>query len=172
MTSLEEALGQFDGKETAVLLEIRVAFGDGAAFRDDLVRLAGQGQAPIASGATWLIKALLDDGVRLTPSQTEALVGDLDALRSWQAQLHVCQSVGRLELSVLQAGTCADWAASLVHSDRPFLRAWAMDALQHLASRSPHARSLAEAALAAAEQDPAASVRARARKWRKPAKGR
>ena len=172
MTSLEEALGQFDGKATSVLSEIRAVFGDGEAFRDDLVRLAGQGQAPIAAGATWLIKALLDDGVRLTPSQTEALVGALDALRSWQAQLHVCQSVGRLDLSAVQADTCADWAARLVRSDRPFLRAWAMDALQHLASRSLHAKILAEAALAVAEQDPAASVRARARKWRKPGTGR
>ena len=172
MNRLEGALKRYDGKTTATLSEIRAAFGGRQTFPSDLVRLAAHDDTRVSEGATWLIKDLLDGGARLTPSQTEDLLGRLDAVSSWQAQLHICQAAGRLETPAHLTDACADWLTSLLQSDRPFLRAWSMDALQHLASRSRKLAGRAEAALAAAEQDPAASVRARARNWRKRAKRR
>ncbi len=170
MRSLEEALKGFDGKATSMLSEIRAAFGDRAAFPSDLVQLAVHGAPQVSDGATWLIKDLLDDGVRLTRSQTEDLVGHLGAISSWQAQLHICQSVRHLETSAELTDACAAWLTPLLNCDRPFLRAWSMDALQHLASRNKDLDGRATAALGAAAEDPAASVRARARNWQKRAK--
>ena len=172
MNTLEAALKSYDGKATGILSEIRASFGGRPAFLAELVRLAAHDDAPVSDGATWLIKNLLEDGVRLTRSQTEDLVGRLKAMSSWQAQLHICQSVRYLEASAPLADACADWLTPLLQSDRPFLRAWSMDALHHLAVRSANLAGRAEAALDAAEQDPAASVRARARRWRTPGKRR
>ena len=172
MNTLEAALKSYDGKAASILSEIRAKFGGQSAFLPELVRLAAHEDAHVSDGATWLIKDLLEDGVRLTPSQTEDLIGHLDAMSSWQAQLHICQSVRYLEASAPLADVCADWLTPLLRSDRPFLRAWSMDALQHLALRSATLAGRAEAALNAAEQDPAASVRARARRWRPPKKRR
>lgn len=167
MGTLDEALKNYDGKTTTILSDIRAAFGSRQTFLSDLVLLVVHEDARISEGATWLIKALLDDGVRLTPRQTEDLIGHLDAISSWQAQLHICQSVRHLETSAHLTDACADWLTLFLRSDRAFLRAWSMDALQHLALRSAKLAGRAEATLDAAEQDPAASVRARARGWRK-----
>lgn len=167
MNTLEEALKSFDGKATTILTEIRATFGGEEALLSGLVPLVAHAETQVSDGATWLIKDLLDDGVRLTPSQIEDLIGQLDAATSWQAQLHLCQSIRHLEIPEHQTIPCADWLAPLLQSERPFLRAWSMDALQHLASRNSKLGGAAKIALAAAEQDPAASVRARARNWRK-----
>lgn len=170
MSALREALKSFDGKAISLLAEARAKFGDRPRFLSELVRLAADDEAQISSGATWLIKDHLDHGDGLTARQTEDLMGSLDAVTSWQAQLHICQSVRRLEMPPHLARACADWLTPLLCSDRPFLRAWSMDALQHLAGQSADLAARAEAALKAAEDDPAASVRARARHWRKTAK--
>ena len=166
MSRLEEALARYDGKATGVLAEIGATFGSQETFLSELVGLAAHEEAAISDGATWLIKAQLDDGARLTSSETEALLGHLDAIASWQAQLHICQSVRHLEIPGHLTNACADWLTALLVHSRPFLRAWSMDALQHLAQRDAELVPRAETALAAAEQDPAASVRARARQWK------
>ena len=163
---LEQALARFDGKTTAVLSEIRAAHRDRPAFLTALIRLAAHEDSPISDGATWLIKDLLDDGVRLTQAQTEDLVGQLPAVTSWSAQLHLCQCVRHLDPPAAQESVWADWLSGLLISERPFLRAWSMDGLQHLAARDSRLEARAAAALEAAENDPAASVRARARQWR------
>lgn len=168
--AIEAALKTFDGKAITILSEIRAEFGDRRNFRSELVRLAAHDEANVSVGATWLIKDLVENGVRLTRAQTDDLMGQLDAVSSWAAQLHICQSVQHFDMSEQSRNTCADWLEPLLRSDRPFLRAWSMDALQHLARRSTQLAGRAEAALKAAEQDPSASVRARARNVRKQAK--
>lgn len=167
MAALEDALRRFDGKATTILSEARVEFGGRRNFLSELVRLAGHDDAQISAGATWLIKNCLEDGERLTQRQTADLVGRLAAIATWPAQLHICQSMQYLKTPPHLAGRCADWLTPLLQSDRPFLRAWSMDALQHLALRSSELTGRAAAALETAEQDPAASVRARARNWLK-----
>ncbi len=167
MTTLEDALKRYDGKATSILSEARATFGERRTFLSELVRLSGHDEPNVSDGATWLIKASLEDGVRLSPSQIEELIGRLDAISSWPAQLHICQSAEHLEVSAHQANACADWLTPLLISDRPFLRAWSMNALQHLAKQNPTLAERAMAALSAAENDSAASVRARARKWRR-----
>ena len=165
MNRLRHALGNFDGKAVSMLAEIRAEFGGRKTFVSELVSLAADDEGAVSDGATWLIKNMLDEGNRLTSSQTEDLINCLDAIATWQAQLHVCQSVRHLDVPARQTEAFADWLDPLLQSDRPFLRAWSMDALQHLASRNPNLRRRADASLDAAQRDPAASVRARARRW-------
>ena len=170
MTAVEDALKAYNGKRTDTLAEIRAAFSNGQGVLSDLISLVSHEEAPIADGATWLIKDCLEDGIRLTKSQTQDLAGQLCGISSWQAQLHICQAVRHFEMPPHLADSSADWLTGLLKSDRPFLRAWSMDALQHLALRNTTLTGRADAALAAAEQDSSASVRARARGWRKHAK--
>ena len=172
MATLRDALRSFDGKAVSILSEIRAGFDGRETFVAELVSLAGDDEGAVSDGATWLIKNLLDEGASLTPSQTEDLIGRLDAITTWQAQLHICQMVPHLEMPEPLTDACADWLTGLLNSDRPFLRAWSMDALQQCAVRRATLAGRSEAALAAAEQDPAASVRARARSWRRHAKHR
>lgn len=168
MKALRNALENFDGKAVSMLSEIRAQFGGRKTFVAELAALAGDDDAAVSDGATWLIKNLLEEGVRLTKAQTATLLDRLDDITTWQAQLHVCQSVRHLDVPARQSDAFADWLTPLLRSDRPFLRAWSMDALQRLAAGNAELKARAAAALDAAEQDPKASVRARARRWRKP----
>ncbi len=172
MNRLEEALRRYDGKTTDGLAEISAAFGDRHSLLSELVGLATHEEALVSEAATWLIKAQLDNGARLTGPETEALLGRLDRVTPWQAQLHICQSVRHFDVPTQLAIDCVEWFEALLTSDRPFLRAWSMDALQELAQQNAELAQRTEMALAAAEQDPAASVRSRARRWRKRAKSR
>ncbi|MEM8950998.1 MAG: hypothetical protein AAGA21_20025 [Pseudomonadota bacterium] len=118
-------------------------------------------------GATWIIKAELEEGATLSPALTERLIGSLNRLKAWQAMLHVCQIVDDLQLDADQAGRMTDWAKSLAGHSRPFLRAWSVHVRVALGRRFEDYQHEVDVALAAAERDLAASVRARARQLKK-----
>ncbi|MEO1198959.1 MAG: hypothetical protein AAFX39_06960 [Pseudomonadota bacterium] len=166
MTPLEDTLRELDGTSTDPLSELGKTLGDQPAVLSGLIRLADHDAEPISDRATWLLLDLLRHDVRLTRTQTGDLVDRLAGITSWQAQLHICQSGAYLDVTAAEATIIADWLTPMLRSKRPFLRAWSMDALQHLAAHRSDMIERAEAALQAAEQDPAASVRARARHWR------
>lgn len=134
-----------------------------ASYLDGLIALAGEPAGHIADGATWLIKSALESDTKLTAEQVRALCDQLGALPTWGAKLHVCQSLRYLDVPPDDATKLADWVKPLLSHRRPFVRAWSLDALFRLAQQHPIYAADFEAALAAAEQDEAASVRARAR---------
>ncbi len=136
--------------------------GDGA-FLDAVIALAGDAEPRVSDGATRLVKMHLDEGGALSPARTSALLGACRSVVSWQAQLHLCQSVARLDLSARQAAALAPWLTPLLSHKRPFVRAWALDALCAVARKNVRFKAIALQALRDADQDAAASVRARAR---------
>jgi len=84
-------------------------------------------------------------------------------LTDWAAVLHLCQSVQYLTVSEENALALAQWLALMLAHQRPFVRAWALDAMGRLAAQDRRFEEQFAEALGAAQQDPAASVRARAR---------
>ncbi len=166
MSELLQALRAFDGKATSILSEARTRFGGSAGFLDELAALIASQDGSVADGATWLIKDCAESGVVPGPPETAAIVARLDAVPTWQAALHLCQTAEFFAFSPDQARRFAQWAAQFLDHERPFLRAWSMNALQHAARQAPDLAPLAETALSLAENDKSASVRARARKIR------
>lgn len=167
MSTLFEALCEFDGKAVSILSEARARFGARASFLSELVDLASSQTEHVGDGATWLIKNCLENGERLTPKATLALFSSLNEVAAWQAQLHLCQSFAHFKIPEAAAANAADWLDGLLQHKRPFLRAWSMDAYQHLAIQHLSLVARADVALAEAERDQAASVKARARHARK-----
>jgi len=100
----------------------------------------------------------------LDSEQLRDLAGRLDDIGSPWARLHLAQAVEELAVPEAQADRFARFLEAGLGSERPFLRAWSMSGMIALARQ--HARYLgrAEAALRSAFEDPAASVRARARR--------
>jgi len=165
--ALREDLSKFDGKATTFLGEAEAAHCGQEGYIDALIALLSERQGHLASGASWLIKSALERGYDLTAEQVEALIQSLPQLDDWSAQLHICQSLGSLgalgEISCHAAGELADWLTVLLDHERPFLRAWSLDALGALAkNHAEHAAGFNDA-LVVAISDEAASVRARAR---------
>lgn len=160
---LRARLAQYDGRATTILGEAEAELGEEGDYLDALIRLSAEPGDHIADGATWLLKAALESGSSLKERQANALFAQLPQIMAWPAQLHLCQSVRYLPISSESARVLAEWAEPFLSHERPFLRAWSLDALARLAEKHPAYEGLYHKALAAAEEDPAASVRARAR---------
>ena len=166
MSELLKALLAFDGKATSSLLEARSRFGTNADFLGQLAALVGSQEGSVSDGATWLIKKCAESGVVPGPPEMAAIVARPDAVPTWQAALHLCQTAEFFTFTSDQARRFAEWSAQFLDHERPFVRAWSMNALQHAARQAPDLAPLAETALVRAENDDSASVRARARKVR------
>ena len=163
-SDLARALREYDGKAVSLLNETIARFGGEAWFYDAVVDLCGDEASYVAEAATWIVKAHLDEGGDFAPEQTERYLDAVHGLKSWQAQLHACQSIDRLVVEAEQAASLADWLEPLLTHERPFLRAWSLNALCRLAEAHPALEPRARKGLDRAAEDDAASVRARARK--------
>ncbi len=161
--ALLNRLQAFDGRAVSILGEVEAEYRNEAAYLDAVIALTAHDQAEVSSGATWLIKAALERGEALSAAQSEALWDEIPAIQHWQAQLHICQSAAYLTFSADGAATTDRWLTPLLHHDRPFLRAWSVDALCRIAVQHPEYGHAAREAARAAANDSAASVRARVR---------
>ena len=165
--SLREALLEYDGKSTAVLSEIAHNYSSDPSYAADLFSLFNDQSKAIADCATWLLKYDLETGKKLNPDLAAELIKAVNALSSWAACLHICQSVRFLDLSKQQAMALATWSCTLLDHQRPFVRAWSLDVLVYLSLKHSVLVNEAKLALGHADEDDAASVRARARNLRK-----
>ncbi len=164
MSTLFEDLSAYDGKAVTLLGEAEARHGPTPGYLAELAALSASDLPQVSDGATWLLKAALEDGAALSEDNTRTLIEGLARITHWPAQLHVCQFLGRLEVPSDGAAPVADWLSGLLNHKRPFLRAWSMSALCSLAAQHGAYDAQARAALASAERDQAASVRARARR--------
>ena len=164
MSDLRAALLGFDGKAISYLSETGMQFRARPNYLSDLVDLARDDEADIASGATWLLKDHLETGGTLDADLVAPLLCALESALSWGAILHILQSVQYLDLALIDDRQLFDLAHQHLTHTRPFIRAWAVDATCRLGERFPARRDDAQRALTAALEDKAASVRARARR--------
>lgn len=119
--------------------------------------------ARAAVPATWMVLAYLRAGLDLEHRHAASLLRALGRVRADDARLHACQAIAHLEVPARNAEQLARFLRACATGDHAFTRAWAVDAFHRLALQHPRFRAEARAALARAERDPKASVRARAR---------
>ena len=153
----------YDRRSPSVLSEAETHFRTCERYPDALISIVDSQDASVSSGATWMIKSLLEQGQGLSTKQCDALVDRLSGITEWDAQLHVCQLIRHLETSDGHVDRLVDWLRPLLNHRRPFLRAWSLDAVCHIAKQHPAYESLATEHLDGALTDTSASVRARAR---------
>lgn len=163
LAAIDRAVAAFDGTHVEPLREAADATEATPAVIDRLIDVGFGGEQNPQIAATWLLKHCLDRGFVLTDAQNGAIADGLGRLTDWQAQLHLAQSFRRLRCTDEQAARVVEVLKAWFRSDRKFLRAWACDALWQLGKRHEGVRDTAFETLLAAEADPAASVRARAR---------
>lgn len=164
---LEEQISNFDGVNVSTLSEARVKFKDAPNYLDDLVRLCFDERSNISDGATWILKAELEEGRELSAELTQKIATSLDKLSSWQAQLHLCQLAEYLTLTPHLAERFITWARAFSDHPRPFLRAWAITVRYNLGTQFADYNKETERAICDAKHDKAASVRARIRQLEK-----
>ncbi len=163
---LERVL-EFDGKTTGSLESACRSAGKDFTGFDQLLELAASADTRMQIGATWAIRKLLELGADMSAEELERFTETAAAQTAWEAQLHIAQSIQFLESANLNTGALAKTLHPWCDAKRPFLRAWAIDAICQLAQRDPSLNETAMELLTKGEQDAAASVRARVRNLRK-----
>ena len=157
-------LSGYDGKGVSSLKAIMRSTDPTSELLGELVEISGGEDANMQIGATWLLRAYLEDGARLGPTQVGRLAEFLGPMRDGFARLHVCQAMHHVQVPEPLAEAFAEFFRQCLGSKNTFLRAWAPSGFWQLAAQ--HARYEAEARtlIEKALTDPAASVRARARR--------
>ena len=158
---------EFDRRSPSILGEAEAEFASEQGYLPALVALTADPEAATSSAATWLIKSHLEAGGDLSRGQMQRIVDQLAQVNAWDARLHLCQCIQFLTFTLKQAEVLAGWLAPMLASDRPFLRAWSLDALCRLGAHHKALGPHAHAALSQAREDGSASVRARARRLAK-----
>ncbi len=158
-------LGEYDGRSVDVLERIRDRGVPSGRDVDDAIGLASGPDPKLAAGATWLLRAWLESGdATLAAGQWSDLVGGLPEVDDPWARLHIAQAIRCVRVPEEHAAPLAAALSLWRASQRPFLRAWATDALVCLARDHASLADRAADALRDARADSAASVRARARR--------
>ncbi len=156
-------LQDYDGRSVAILGEVSHRHRAIPHYHDALFEVIEHGQPVDQDAATWLLKDSIEKDRDFDTEVSKRLAGSTHLLRNWAAKLHVCQLIRYLTFESEQARALAVWVQPLLGHKRPFVRAWALDAIVHLASFDRGLLETARKALEGAGGDDAASVRARAR---------
>lgn len=163
--SLRYDLAQFDGKDATVLQDIfRANHPPSDEVLDLLVDVVGDEDVRMQTGASWLLRYYTRDGFALDAGQVGRLAANLGAMHDGFGRLHLCQAIGELAIPTEHAESFAEFFRGSAGSRNTFLRAWAPHGLFQLALQHDRYMDEARAMVEAALVDPAASVRARARK--------
>ncbi|WP_298937462.1 hypothetical protein [uncultured Ruegeria sp.] len=156
---LRNELTDYDGRNPSILSEIAARHEGQPWFLSSLADLVPDEEVVVSEGATWIIKAMVEKGHNFMPHDVERLVTRLDEVTAWQAQLHICQSLVHMSVPQKVEPILKQWLNPLLDAPRPFVRAWATDALCRLCDKHSDRWAL----LDRMSEDEAASVRSRVR---------
>ena len=159
---LRAAIRDFDGKAMSLLCEAKVQLRDTPGFWDALYSLTNDEEPLIQAGSTWLVQQSLKCGDLTLAGIAMAVTPRLGELTHWGAILHMLQALDACDRPLPEGPALARFAQTHITHTRPFVRAWAINALCVLAIHHPEFREAAETARDNALNDTAASVRARA----------
>lgn len=161
------AIAEYDGKASDSLASIAAQVEPSPTVLKGLCDLVGSDEARIQSASSWLLRRYVSAGAILSQRQSEQALTVLTADCHWEARLHILQMMGDLTLPSSRVEQL--WTALVEQTTdiNKFIRAWSYHGLAVIADQHPPYRERGLSLLAAAEQEEAASVRARIRGIRK-----
>ena len=160
-STLSEAIACWDGKSAAALQSTYECHR----AEEDFVAtiLAHVTDVESQRAATWLLKKHVEAGHSLSAAECRTVFGVLSDQDHWESKLHILQCLPHLNI---REDDCADLEKFLhacIKSEKIFVRAWAYNGFNELATRLPRYREEVDDMLARASESEAASVRARIR---------
>jgi hypothetical protein len=158
---IEQELAAWDGKSAASIRSIYAAHKATDSFADDIISLLEK--EACQSGATWLLKAWLEDGNRLDQIQTAEVFGALNQLERWQARLHVLQSIPYLKIADADCNKVYNFLRLALTDQNKFVRAWSYNGFYELSRQHAEYEKETRQYFEMAMRDEAPSVKARIR---------
>ncbi len=163
--SLEQKTAEWDGKSAAGIKAIFKTYHREDDFADNLISML---EFPAAQkGASWLLKAFLEDGSSLSTSQVKRLYARMPDLEHWETVLHFLQILPLLTVPLSNKDAVHTFLRQCLNSKNKFVRAWTYNGLHHLAQQHPEFAEEVDALLIKALENEAPSVKARIRNIKK-----
>lgn len=156
-------LSAFDGKHVDTLQSLADRLDSTAANVRQLLAIAASDEVKLQTAATWVLKRLQENGGSYTAAQTKKLLDLLGQAAHWEVKLHLLQMLPQLTIPASHKDTLFYNLSRLLEHDNKFVRAWAYNGLAKLATQHSAYRSEVAEWLNSAQQDEAASVKARIR---------
>lgn len=166
---LRNRLAAFDGNAVSYLSELQAQDPDPETLTERLIQVLGDADEMVQRGATWILFDQMKAGASISEADWRRIADRVIPIGDWQAALHLLQMLSFQSPPADTSKQFADFAAPYLEHKRPFLRAWSISALVTLASEDSELTETARKAVQIGLADPAASVRARARKVEVPA---
>jgi hypothetical protein len=163
--ALAAQLKQWDGKSADDIAAIYQAACHSKGFVSELISLLGQQDCQ--SGASWCLKAWLEQNNSLNQAQTDAVLDSLPMLDDWQSKLHVLQCLPYLKISGKARNTLESFLRQNLGAENKFVRAWSYNGFFELACEFPEYRKQVQQFFEMAMRDESASVKARIRNLQK-----
>lgn len=158
---LEQEIASWNKKSADDILEIYGRHASSPSFIPDLIPLIAQ--EATQSGATWLLKQYFEDGNRLAQADINTVYQSLPQLEEWEAKLHILQSIPYMPIPASEAARVHSFLHQCVTDTKKFVRAWAYNGFDELATQHQEFAAETEQLLESALQDEATSVKARVR---------
>ena len=114
-------------------------------------------------GATWLLKAYTDQDIKFSKSESNKILPTLTCLHSWEAKLHVLQSLPSISINAKYKQSLEYFIRFALSDKNKFVRAWSYNGFYILSQAYPEYEKEARKFLEMAMRDEAPSVKARIR---------
>ncbi len=158
---LQESITKWGGKSAYDIAKIFDIFRHESFFIDSLLELICEPSCQ--KGATWLLKAWLNDGGQLTKQQISKISASLHTLAHWETKLHALQCLPFLTIDQSEKKLVETFLRITLSGQNKFVRAWSYNGFYELARQYPEYQAETKILFEMAMNDEAASVKARVR---------
>lgn len=158
---LEQEIANWNGKSSDAIEAIYSQYANSKAFISNIIALSISEETQ--TGATWLLKRHLENGIKLNDKETALLFNHLPSLQHWEPRLHVLQSLPYLIIGKNEKLLVEMFLRNCLSDKNKFLRAWAYNGFYEISVQYPEYRKDTQEFFNMAMRDEAASVKARIR---------
>lgn len=164
MTTLQQAIAEWDGKSADYIGNVFEQHHTEATFVDELIELLQL--VSLQKGASWCLKKYTETDRNLDAFQVETIYALLPQLEHWETKLHLLQSISALPIPAVQKANVETFLRECLADKNKFVRAWAYNGFYHLALQHEEYEHEVRQLLEQAMQNEAPSVKARVRNLR------
>lgn len=159
--SIEQAIAGWDGKSASDIKAVYDAYHTQSGFPDTMIVLSTN--SAYEKGATWLLKAWLEAGNKLEPTQIQEIYNLLNNLEHWEAKLHVLQSIPFMPIRESEREKVYNFLRVTLTDPNKFVRAWSYHGFYELSTQHSQYLNETKQLFEVAMRNEAASVKARIR---------
>lgn len=158
---IAEKIERWDGKSADSIGQLYDQSCHEPGFTSSLIKIINK--PSVQKGATWLLKKHLETGELLSESEVDNLYKALPKLEHWETKLHVLQIMPYTLIEKKHIATVEPFLRECLNDKNKFVRAWAYNGFNELASNNKSYQKEVDQLLETALVEEAPSVKARIR---------